>query len=785
VRPPGGRGPHGGARRGAFGAARRGANGAARRGANGAARRGAFGAALPAALAAALLAALPVAAPRPALAQEEVDLTAALRTLKAAFDRAREHVDNLDFTAAARELGTIIEPRKTRKAADLGREEMEILAAALDMRARALFNLGNVKAAEADFETLLRLEPSYVIDRQTLSPKVVDLFDRVRKRVAALLVLTLEPPRARLTVDGDEVEPDETGRLAVLAGRRVLKVEHEGFDPHEEVLSVVAGVEVPKSIRLRPNRRALQFVTAPAGVTVLVDGIPAGTTRGPATPEAEALAAQHGLDPRLASAPLLVPLVTPGDHKVTFEMECYQAQTVSVRVAIDPENNAPLRFPPVVLREARVDLRVASIPSGADVFVDGERRGTTPLTLTGLCGGERDILIARGDAGAWNERIRLQAGQVNVLEARLRPTLLYAGTFRLDEWGRAVWSDEDKPLLDELARGLKTLNLVRAPEALQAVRDAVIKWLIAEPNEARAGVIVPPAVLREAATKTRADLVLAGLTLAGDPDKTWTLNLYSVHHPSPDTATLRLDRPQGARDFVRRLDAAPPASAPWWGMGIADTLVEETKGGAGAGGPIVVRVLAGSPAAKAGVRVGDRIRMVGSRSTASVADVRQAIAREMARPGGLRPTIAMGVDDGAGPRTVRLTPGDGPVVIPLTDPDLLYNRALAEFRLRARGAEDPAERGVAYLNLGVAYMHFRHHDRAQTEGFARAELPAGPGISEGTVLYYRALCALRRGDPGAARAAFETAAGRPGSTLDDGDGPSAAAAAARMLKALQ
>jgi hypothetical protein len=334
-----------------------------------------------------------------------------------------------------------------------------------------------------------------------------------------------------------------------------------------------------------------------------------------------------------------------------------------------------------------------------------------------------------------------------------------------------------------MGKGLRTLNLVRAPDVLQAVRDAILKWLISEPNEARAGVIVPPAVLAEAASKARADLVLAGLTLAGDPEKAWTLNLYSVHHGAPDTAVLRLDRPEGARDFVARLDTAPPATAPWTGMVLADTLVEE-PGVADAGGPIVVRVLAGGPAAKAGMRAGDRVRAVGSRKTLSESDVRQAMAREMARPGGLRPAIVMAVDDGSGPRTVRITPEDGPVVVPLTDPTLLYNRALAEFRLRARGADDPAERGVAHLNLGIAYMHFRHHDRAQAEGFARADLPPGPGVSEGTALYYRALCALRRGDPATARKTFEAAAARPGSTLDGGDGPSAAAAAARMLLAL-
>ncbi len=714
---------------------------------------------------------------RPAWAQQEEDLTAELKGMRAAFDRARARIDDLDFAGAVRELGTVIEPRRTVRPGSLSLEELNLLCAAYDLRARAFFNLGNLKGAEADFDSLIRLDPGYLIDRQTLSPKVVDLFDRVRARSAGLLVLDINPPQARVTVDGDPVEPGQLKGLGVLVGGRVLRVEMDGYDPYSETLTVAAGKEIRKTVRLRANRRTLQFITVPAGVAVSLDGKAAGASSGPATPDVEALAPQYGFDPRNASAPFSVPLVTPGEHKVTFERECFQSQTMTLKVALDPEQHAPLRFAPVVLQEARTELRITSTPVGAEVFVDGESKGATPITIGALCGGERDVLVTRQDAGSWSERIRIAPGQVNVLDVRLRPTLLYAGTFRLDEWGRAVWSDEDKPLLGEIGAGLKTLNLVRSPEVLQDVRSAVIAWMISDPNEVRAGTLLTPAILDTAARKGRADLVLAGLTLAGDPDRTWTLALYSVLHPTPDVVTLRLDRPEGVRDVLRRLDSAPPQTDTWWGMGLADTLLGDA--------PIVARVLPGSPAAKAGLRVGDQVKQVGSRRTPNVREVASALAAEASRPSGVKAAVVLAVDDGSGQRTVRVAPGESPVVIPLTDPSLIYNRALAEFRLRSRAATDETERGVALLNLGVAYMHFRHYDRAQTEGFARASLPRGTGISEGTVLYYRGLCALRKGDPAAARTAFQAASSAAGSTLDTGDGPSAAAAAARLLTALE
>jgi tetratricopeptide (TPR) repeat protein len=720
---------------------------------------------------------LPGAPASPARAQQEEDLTENLRAMREAYDRARERIDELDFASAVRELQALIDPRQaTASSASL--EEQEVLCQAYDLRARAYFNLGNLKAAEADFESLIRLDPSYAIDRQTLSPKVVDLFDQVRRRLVGILRLQIDPPRARVRLDGESVDAAAPTGIGLLAGSHALRVEMEGFDPYTETIAAAGGAEVRRAVRLRPNRRTLEFITVPAGVSVTVDGAPAGTSIGPAPPEVEALAGQFQFDPRLASAPLAVPMVTAGEHKVTFDRDCFVSQTLTVKVEIDAEQNRALRFSPVLMKDAKTELQISSVPPGADVVVDGARQGTTPVTLTGLCGGDRDITITKADVGRWSERVRVVVGQANALNVHLRPTLLYAGTFRLDEWGRAVWSDEDKPLLEALAKGLKTLNIVRQPQVQEEIRAAIIKWMITDPREARSGTILPPEILKDAAERTGADLVLAGLTTTDDPDHGWTLALYSVLHTAPDIIRLRTDRDEGLRPFLERLDRAPAETEAWWGMGLADT-------GLPPGGPLVVRILPGSPAAKAGVRVGDRLQMVGTTQVTGVRDALKALQGESARAGGVRAPALLTLAGGDGPRTARLQPGESPAVIPLTEAGVLYNRALAEFRLRARAASEDSLRGVAALNLGITFMHFRAYDKALGEGLSRADLPQGSGIAAGTVQYYRGLCALRKGDPDAAKNSFQAAAKSVGSTLESSDGPSAASAAARALLAMQ
>ena len=116
----------------------------------------------------------------PAYAQIEEDLTEGLKEIREAYERARMLSDDLDFRGTVVEVDSVIRPRAGATTSSLSLEEIRILSAAYDFRARAYVNLGDVQAAEADFEALLSLAPAFRIDRESLSPKVVELFDKVR-----------------------------------------------------------------------------------------------------------------------------------------------------------------------------------------------------------------------------------------------------------------------------------------------------------------------------------------------------------------------------------------------------------------------------------------------------------------------------------------------------------------------------------------------------------------------------------------------------------------------------
>lgn len=130
-----------------------------------------------------------------------------------------------------------------------------------------------------------------------------------------------------------------------LSAPRYLSAAHE--------LDVAGGGERQTlAVTLTPDWAIVSLNTDPPGATVLVDGAEAGVT--PAG--VEIMSGEHDLEVRLAG---------------------YNAW--SSKVFVEP--NQPQQLPDVKLTQADGRLEVASNPSEANVSVDGEFRGRTPLSL--------------------------------------------------------------------------------------------------------------------------------------------------------------------------------------------------------------------------------------------------------------------------------------------------------------------------------------------------------------------------------------------------------------------
>ena len=96
-----------------------------------------------------------------------------------------------------------------------------------------------------------------------------------------------------------------------------------------------------------------------------------------------------------------------------------------IRLSLDPVADPETASPPL-LRASTGQIRVRSTPSGADVVVDGEVAGTTPMTLTGLPEGDQPIVLRKEGYRSAVARISVEAGERSQVDTRLeaRPAIV-------------------------------------------------------------------------------------------------------------------------------------------------------------------------------------------------------------------------------------------------------------------------------------------------------------------------------------------------------------------------
>src|SRR6266702_3018308 len=78
----------------------------------------------------------------------------------------------------------------------------DFLAEAYERRGRAYFNIGLQEKASENFRLLIQLKPDYVISREKVSPKVVDLFNSVKKLLVGYVAVSSQPKGARVSLVG-------------------------------------------------------------------------------------------------------------------------------------------------------------------------------------------------------------------------------------------------------------------------------------------------------------------------------------------------------------------------------------------------------------------------------------------------------------------------------------------------------------------------------------------------------------------------------------------------------
>jgi len=688
---------------------------------------------------------------------EEEDIAGQLAAYSQLLQEATEHLQALDFAEAIDAYGKILDAYKTGKIPMVTPDAQGMVEKSYEGRAMAFANLGKNAEASTDFESLIRLDPSYQVDLSGVSPKIVKLYTDVRKKTVGVISVETDPLGAEVALGGQPLGPAPVTDREVVAGAYKLTIAKPGFDPVEEEIEVEAGGRIERQIKLVPNARGIRLATVPRDVKVLVDGQERGATFGTAGPEFQQVADEMGLSLADVSEPLLVENLPPGDHEVLLRKECYQEVSVPISIEVDPNNNAPVTYKPFVLEPSRGGISVVSEPPGAKVFLDGSPQGEAPLELKGICSGKHDLRLEQEGLGRYSGTVTVAKDSTVTATHRLRLSLaafdLREGIGEADGLGARL-------------REQGTYNVLDAPPALPGeVSDRVRLEIQSSPTKRLAASTVSD--LRSRLAVEMLAVVIPSGTLGTQAD----FLLYGPAHEMPDVWRMEGQGGSALDPVVAAMGAKVPSTAPWTGLELIDLYGERH--------PVVLAIQPESPATKAGIEPGDAVVTVADAPIGSTADFLAAIGR--ARAG---QPLSIGIERGGVPKQAEVKCGATPVVLPSKATGILYNKAITDLRQAAALAPDPESRSYVLLSMARAFMHFGLWETAVRECLRKVVLPEGPGISRGTAAYLTAICFEKLKLDADARSSYESAAESKDATLHTNDGPRVAPSARRRAAAL-
>lgn len=665
---------------------------------------------------------------------------------------AKRLFDALEYEQALPLLDRAIALFEPDAARDAGARDR--LIAALEMRARARFGLGNQEGAESDFRLLLTHDPAFALD-ETVSPRVIAVLDGVKAAAIGTIELALDPADAELVIDGLP-RTYGSGRIPVTAGAHTIRVSRTGFAPVDQPVTVLAGQSLPMRIALTRISSVVTLISAPADTEVFVDGVSKGRTSPVADPAALAAAALQAGVPAAELGVLVLTDLSTGSFDVEFRRDCHVAD----RRRLTLDTLADVLVDPVVLRRAVGALVLDSEPAGADVLIDAEPRGTAPMTLDDICAGTH-LVEFRTPVGRSVERVALDSGARLTVRGRVRPAfaLVAGGPEGGDELRMAV----------ERALAPSDTVLLYAPPA-DVVADvtegvALDEWFARDAT--------PPADARERIRKFSEALGAQGLAWVRPVrpgGRELRLGLIAPGSAEPDELILVPNQPDSVKAALDRLRTPMTFTRGSAGLAVIDVLDLQ--------GAIVADVEPGSPAEAAGFEPGDVIVQLGGAPVSSALDFETRLASHAAGE-----QVSLGVRTRSGAEATRAVSLQRVPALAVTgDRNAPANVGVAVLRARLAQTSDPALQPIVRLNLGAALL--RAGDAAGARALLEETiLPPGPGVSAGTVQYLLGEAALQLGDQATARTAWQAARDAGGRLSDDG--PSVRLLAERALERLQ
>ncbi len=700
-----------------------------------------------------------------ASAQTDADLAA----LRATLDQAVTEFEGPQQGQSLVRFEEIIARLETeRRQGSLSEAGATLLVRAYEYRARVQFNLGNTDRAGDSFRALIALRPQHNLDAASISPKVVDFFKSVKSQIIGFVTVQSAPQGASVALNGKVLSVTDFFPLEVVAGDYTLDITKNGYRPESRPVTVAAGETLSLQFDLVRTSATGFVITEPTDVEILIDGIRKGSTTGVLDPALAAIAAARGLDPARSSSRLEIPDLPSGSHIIEFRRPCYE----TLKLGLDVPEPQDYDIPPIKLEPSIGTITLTSDPPGGQIFIDGESLGVAPKTLRGVCAGLRRVEV-RHAAGRFVQDIDLKPRSTVELAAQIRPTLAFLGVVADGPSGERNLASMESRLGRVASSTIKAMNFLKAD-------SAIVERTLASERLKLVDLLPPgkpdPALVRRVFEKLAAALEVQGFLVGRIPEeqlsRSAALHVFAAGSVVPDSASVVIEDDSSYARFFAAFEKKVSLRAPWSGLVTVDTLLHE--------GPVVLRVVPGSPAEKAAFARGHVITAAGGKKISRTEELLAAIAASA--PG--KP-LSITVTAAGGPKTVDLTLENAPREIPFQGGGVLANKISMDLRQTIEGYPGSENAAFARLNLGLIALGLHDYSGAH-DAFIKAknELPSSPGLSRGTAAFYAGVALEHLGYSKEALDEYTQASQDAGATLLSPDGPKVQDIARRRIAAL-
>jgi len=218
------------------------------------------------------------------------------------------------------------------------------------------------------------------------------------------ITVTSTPSDATAVLDGVQSQRTPCTFHSVLPGLHTLQVTKAGYQTWTTTTSVTAGLntQVYASLsQITPATGSIYVTSVPSGASVYVDGT------------------YYGPSPQLASG------LSPGYHQVRISLAGFQDWIGNVLVNSGETTRVSQTLsvtPTPTAVTGSGSLSIQSNPAGADVYVDNEYMGITPLVLPSIAPGTHTVLLTHQGYADWRATIQVQRDSQARVDATLSPS---------------------------------------------------------------------------------------------------------------------------------------------------------------------------------------------------------------------------------------------------------------------------------------------------------------------------------------------------------------------------